>query len=67
MLVFENFPEGIVISEICSDSNSEITSVMEIANSGVNLVSHRKVFSSHEIWDMSRPLSMATTRRGTFV
>ena len=52
VLVVGNFPEGIMISEKCSDSNSDITSALEIANSGANLVSDRKV-------DFSRNLECA--------
>ena len=58
MLVFGNFPEGYLREfsnhdfRKCSDSNSEITSALEIANSGANLVSDRKV-------DFSRNLGCA--------
>ena len=34
---------------ICSDSNSDITSALEIANSGANLVSDRKVVFSRNL------------------
>ena len=50
VLVFENNPEGIMISEcICSDSNSDITSALEIVKSGANLVSDRKVGFSRNL------------------
>ena len=52
VLVFGTFPvsEGIMISDyICSNSNSDITSALEIAKSGANLVSDRKVGFSRNL------------------
>ena len=55
VLVFGKFPEGFRGNHdfrLCSDSNSDITSALEIAKSGANLVSDRKV-------DFSRNLGCA--------
>ena len=67
--MFENFPEGIVDIRgfrMCSNSSSDITSELEIAKGGTNLVSDRKV-DFLDIWDVPWRISMATTRRGTFI
>ena len=50
VLVFETFPKGIMISEhVCSDSNSDIASALEIGKSGANLVPDRKVDFSQNL------------------
>ena len=65
VLVFDNFPEGIMISEYAQLRILTLRVQWEYPIVG-QIWSQMEKMCFLEIWDMPWRISMATTRRGTF-